>query len=487
MKYCPDCRLDYPDTSKFCKSCGKALAAKPAQQESCPSCGSAMQAGWKFCKECGRSFAGVGAVSEQTANLNQAGAATVASADFSVTCVACGLAQASGEPLCKGCGRPFAQRPDSATIPAYSVPPSYAGAAPPVASEVKTETPPPSPPPPPTPVACVACGHQSPPDAERCEACGALVGLALKRKGRRRILVGAVATVIAVIVLACGLGVGWYFWGVTVAVRTDPADARVFIDDKEVGGNKDAGVGSLPHIRAGEHSLKVMRDGYDAWMQTFTIELTDFNKSLNVKLDATKFKLTVLSTPPGSEVLVDDVSVGTTSQTSGSFVTEPMKAGDHSVIVRHDGYLDWKQTVALKADTKIEATLSAPVFDASSMQFPNEASAIRLLHTIAEQETQYYNAHQHNNFGTFAELIRDGLLDNRFLGAMPVIEGYVFTLKLMPKSNAQQVGYSVNADPQVTEGVGATGKNHFYIDSNSKMIHANGSQPATAVDPTIGQ
>jgi ketosteroid isomerase-like protein/predicted nucleic acid-binding Zn ribbon protein len=368
MKYCPDCRLDYPDTSKFCKACGKSLVLKPAQSESCPSCGSAMQSGWKFCKECGHSFSGAGASHEQTAPVSQTPPAVTVAAptEFSITCVACGFAQAPGEPFCKGCGRPFSQptepRADSATLPAYSPSPSYSGPSAPFVPEVKVE-----PPPPPPPVTCATCGHQNRPDAEQCEACGALVGIGLKRKRRRRILVGVLASLISLIVLVCGLGVGWYFWGVTVTVSTDPADARVFIDDKEVGKSKDAGAGSLSHIRAGEHSLKVIRDGYDEWKQSFTIELTDFNKSLNAKLNATKFKLTVVSTPPGSEVLVDDVSVGRTSETSGSFSTEPMKLGEHSLIVRHDGYHDWKQTVSLKADMKVEVTLSsAPIIDTNT-------------------------------------------------------------------------------------------------------------------------
>jgi hypothetical protein len=35
--------------------------------------------------------------------------------------------------------------------------------------------------------------------------------------------------------------------------------------------------------------------------------------------------------------------------------------------------------------------------------------------------------------------------------------------------------------------VGATGKNHYYVDSDTNIIHVNDSQPATATDPPIGQ
>ena len=45
----------------------------------------------------------------------------------------------------------------------------------------------------------------------------------------------------------------------------------------------------------------------------------------------------------------------------------------------------------------------------------------------------------------------------------------------------------VPVDPQVAEGVGATGKNHYFVDSDTNTIHVNPDQPATATDPPIGQ
>ena len=123
----------------------------------------------------------------------------------------------------------------------------------------------------------------------------------------------------------------------------------------------------------------------------------------------------------------------------------------------------------------------------AAVRSANEAAAIKTLRTIAEQQMLYYNTHQRSTFGTFDEMLNEGLLDSRFSGTTPVVEGYVFQMKVIPKSTTQQAGYSVNADPQVTEGVGATGKNHYYLDSNSNTIHVNAAQPATAADPPIGQ
>jgi type IV pilus assembly protein PilE len=123
----------------------------------------------------------------------------------------------------------------------------------------------------------------------------------------------------------------------------------------------------------------------------------------------------------------------------------------------------------------------------AAVRSANEAAAVKTLRSIAEQQMLYYNAHQRSTFGTFDEMLKENLLDTRFSGDTPVVDGYVYTMKVIPKSATAQPGYTVNADPQVTEGVGATGKNHYYVDSNANTIHVNASQQATASDPPIGQ
>lgn len=123
----------------------------------------------------------------------------------------------------------------------------------------------------------------------------------------------------------------------------------------------------------------------------------------------------------------------------------------------------------------------------AAVRSANEAAAIKTLRSIAEQQMLFYNSHQRSTFGTFEEMLKENLLDTRFAGSTPIVDGYVYTMKVIPKSTNQQAGYTINADPQVTEGVGATGRNHFYIDSDSNTIHVNPAQPATVTDPPIGQ
>ncbi len=122
----------------------------------------------------------------------------------------------------------------------------------------------------------------------------------------------------------------------------------------------------------------------------------------------------------------------------------------------------------------------------AALRSANEAAAIKSMRTVAEQQMLYYNSKQRTTFGTFEELRRENLLDNRYDGTTPVVEGYIFTLRVIPRSTTQQAGYTLNADPQISEGVSATGKNHFYLDSDTNTIRVNDSAPATVSDPSIG-
>jgi prepilin-type N-terminal cleavage/methylation domain-containing protein len=123
----------------------------------------------------------------------------------------------------------------------------------------------------------------------------------------------------------------------------------------------------------------------------------------------------------------------------------------------------------------------------AAIRAANEAAAVKTLRSIAEQQMLYFNSHQRSAFGTFEEMRKENLLDSRFDGTTPVVDGYVYTMKIIPKSTSSQPGYTINADPQVASGTGATGRNHYYVESDSNTIHVNAEQPATATDPPIGQ
>lgn len=192
------------------------------------------------------------------------------------------------------------------------------------------------------------------------------VNPAYKRKVKKLFVVAAVFIVL--LGFATGaVAAGWYALGIKVLLQTDPSQSKIVIDGQDVGTTNSYGTLTTSRLRAGDHTLIVKRDGYDEWKQTFNIAFTDFSKSLNIKLNPTQYKLTVVSSPGASEVLVDNVSMGNTNESNGTLETAPLAPGDHTVVVRHDGYREWKENVKLTADQKVDVALtSAPVVDQSA-------------------------------------------------------------------------------------------------------------------------
>jgi Tfp pilus assembly protein PilE len=118
----------------------------------------------------------------------------------------------------------------------------------------------------------------------------------------------------------------------------------------------------------------------------------------------------------------------------------------------------------------------------AALRAGNEAATMQDLKTIAAVEIQYYNTHN-RTFGTFDQMIKERMLTAKFSGNPPTTDGYVFNLNIIPKTSSQPTSYTLSADPQSA----ATGKNHFYIDSNDGTIHVNPDQPARATDPKPGE
>ena len=325
MKHCSKCDLTFPDLSAFCKKCGGPLTDDEVTIVSVRSGGNA---------------------------------------SLELTCPNCGKPHRADAVFCKGCGKPLNPQTANETAEtsgriraSEAVGPNTVTAAPTVVQPVPIQTEP--------EISCVKCGTRNKAGMKFCKTCRAPIGELAKKVRTKRIVAGVVAGLALFAVVTMVLG--WYLWGVKVTVDSDPGASKVFIDGREVGITNASGVVTVPHIRAGDHDLVVMHEGFDNWKQPFHIAFTDFSKTLTVKLNPTKYKLTIISSPAGSEVLVDNQSMGNTDDSNGNLETLPLASGDYSVIVRHDGYRDWKQNVSLKGDMKIQVTLSsAPVMDQSA-------------------------------------------------------------------------------------------------------------------------
>ena len=116
----------------------------------------------------------------------------------------------------------------------------------------------------------------------------------------------------------------------------------------------------------------------------------------------------------------------------------------------------------------------------------NESAALTNLENIQAAEQLYYETN--GEYGTFRQLIDSGIFQAELKGDPPVASGYVFTLRVQPRTDTQPAGYSVNADPLRSGARDATGRRHFFISSDVTGVRFHESRPATRDDrprPTV--
>jgi hypothetical protein len=110
----------------------------------------------------------------------------------------------------------------------------------------------------------------------------------------------------------------------------------------------------------------------------------------------------------------------------------------------------------------------------------NESSALTNLDNIQAAEQLYFETY--GQYGTFQQLIDAGIFRAEVSGDPPVARGYVYTVKVQPRTDAQPAAYSVNADPVRAGGRDATGRRHFFISSDVTGVRFNETRPATKDD-----
>lgn len=132
-----------------------------------------------------------------------------------------------------------------------------------------------------------------------------------------------------------------------------------------------------------------------------------------------------------------------------------------------------------------------------SARVAKDIMAIQTLIEIAHAQQRYRDSRGDGSYGTFEQLAEAKLIGERFAASSPVVEGYKYTMLLMPRTGEQQAMFKINADPYQADTKATGGKRHFYIDSDAPLyindaqfidsdaVHVNDKQPATARDPVL--
>lgn len=112
----------------------------------------------------------------------------------------------------------------------------------------------------------------------------------------------------------------------------------------------------------------------------------------------------------------------------------------------------------------------------------NESSAVQTIEMIVQLQNQY-PPKRHGSFApNFYELVKVENLDEKFAADYPVIDGYVFALKVSESDKGKWTFYSITADPLYPQD----NLRHFYYDSTLETIRVTEeNRPANAADPSI--
>lgn len=113
----------------------------------------------------------------------------------------------------------------------------------------------------------------------------------------------------------------------------------------------------------------------------------------------------------------------------------------------------------------------------------NESSAVEAIESIRKLQYQYAAKNQGKFAPNFDELIKTGYLNLKaFRGQNPVVNDYVFEMKVTEPTAQKPAFYSITADPLYNED----NNRHFYFDSALGAIKmTDENRPANGADQSF--
>lgn len=139
-----------------------------------------------------------------------------------------------------------------------------------------------------------------------------------------------------------------------LTINSGASSYTVWVDNQRIKGN-------ITKVSSGNHTVVVKAPGYADWSQTVNVNK---NMTLNVNMTTNQHRLSI-QTNTSSSIYINDRMVGNNSY-SGA-----LDPGTYSVVVRSNGFMDYKATVVLDRDTNLVANLQ-PLTASVSIYIPPE-------------------------------------------------------------------------------------------------------------------
>ncbi|MBK6725441.1 MAG: PEGA domain-containing protein [Acidobacteria bacterium] len=144
-------------------------------------------------------------------------------------------------------------------------------------------------------------------------------------------------------------------------INTTPPNSMILIDGESLGVTDEDGSLNLPSFKPGTYTVSVSKAGYLPSIQEITLS-AGRKETLTVELMLGAQALSIVATPPQSEVYIDDVLRGTTDA-SGKATFADVAIGEHRVLIRKPRYRDAVYPLSLSPDKEgqINANLELAV------------------------------------------------------------------------------------------------------------------------------
>jgi hypothetical protein len=126
-----------------------------------------------------------------------------------------------------------------------------------------------------------------------------------------------------------------------LTVNSDPEGAEVRIDGNLMGVTPLV----IEQVQAGESEVKGSKRGYRPYLKKMSFEATK-PYTLGANLEALPSGLTVISSPEGAKIFIDNRPIGT-----APFTRTDIKEGTHEITAKLLGYGTQSQTIQLEPDT----------------------------------------------------------------------------------------------------------------------------------------
>lgn len=110
----------------------------------------------------------------------------------------------------------------------------------------------------------------------------------------------------------------------------------------------------------------------------------------------------------------------------------------------------------------------------------NEVATLTTMRQISERQAQFASNHK-GDFGTFEELTKATGFNENFKGEKPVVNGYIYELKIDKRGSGKPSFFSVKATPEAA----SSGTRSFYVDSNLSNIRGVEGGEAGPESPSV--